>query len=133
MLVGFSVALIKHKDQKQLEEEKGLFISHSRPIVKGAKAGTSSSLWQAQAGATGECCLQLAPSMLLLILPRTRDGTSQRGALPHPSLIKKMPHRRASVRDVFSVEVPPPSVILACARLISHTSTLHKSKCLLNF
>jgi hypothetical protein len=25
VLVGFSLALIKHQDQKQLEEEKGLF------------------------------------------------------------------------------------------------------------
>lgn len=38
MLIGFSVALIKHQYQKQFEEEKGLFelTAHSplQPIVK---------------------------------------------------------------------------------------------------
>lgn len=70
VLVGFSLALIKHQDQKQLEEEKGLFElpAHS-PLWREAKTETSRSSGK---GPWGVLLTGLLPRLqLFLILPRT--------------------------------------------------------------
>lgn len=103
MLIGFSVALIKHQYQKQLEEEKGLFeLTADSPLQPIVKRGQGRPVRQESASRNSgrplrECCLLFTPEAHAPFSyfqgHLLRGGAHHRElGLPHQSLIMKMPH-----------------------------------------
>jgi hypothetical protein len=97
-VLGVSIAVIKHHDNKQLGVERVNFILHLRSysIAEGSLGRSLEA--GADAEATEERC-SLACSACFLLAPRTASlgmaPPTMGQALPHQSSIKKMYHRLA--------------------------------------
>lgn len=100
---------------------KGLFGSHFLAIV--AHGGRSGRNWsQSCGGMLLPSSLSVAHSTYIIAQQWQFPQWAGPWAVPHQSLIKKMPHGQSG-EDMFSVGIPSSQVTLACVELVKQNKT----------
>jgi hypothetical protein len=97
VLVRVTLAVVKHHDEKQLEEERVSFLSQFNITNSSSSKAVRAGLKQdrnLEAGAMEGCCLLACSACFLYRSQITNLGvapSTMGWALPHQSLIKKCP------------------------------------------